>query len=63
MNESDIHIDFMIGSPELTVTGSPATASACRCSSAAPGRFRRSRSAALIGEPGRAQVRLDLLLV
>jgi aminopeptidase len=21
MNESDIHIDFMIGSPELTVTG------------------------------------------
>ena len=36
MNESDIHIDFMIGSPELDGhRHHDATASACRCWSTA----------------------------
>ena len=35
---SGIHIDFMIGSPELEVTGVTPTASACRCSATATGR-------------------------
>ena len=42
MNESDIHIDFMIGRAELSVTGSRPTASAFPCSSAASGRCRLS---------------------
>ena len=39
MNESDIHIDFMIGRPTSRSRASPPTAIASRCWSTAPGRF------------------------
>ena len=38
INRSQIHIDFMIGSEEVDVTGVTPTASASRCCAAAPGR-------------------------
>ena len=42
---SEIHIDFMIGSPELDVTGVTPTASACRSCATATGRSSRRRLA------------------
>ena len=42
INSSEIHVDFMIGSPEVDVTGLTAPASACRCCATAPGRSRRA---------------------
>ena len=38
INQSSIHIDFMIGSPELDVDGITAAASTCPCCATAPGR-------------------------
>ena len=38
VNVSKIHVDFMIGSPELDVDGITGTATSCPCSAAVPGR-------------------------
>ena len=56
VNRSGIHVDFMIGSPSWTSTGSRATVIVCRCSAAATGSsgWRASTSASACSATGRS---------